>query len=68
VALKLDIEQVKKILTVSDLITSWQVLTQDETADRGSLFRPILIGSQRLAFSALRRFAILHWFAYSAYL
>ncbi|MGH7826172.1 MAG: toxin-antitoxin system TumE family protein [Candidatus Binatia bacterium] len=37
-ALKLDIEQVKEVLTVSDLITSWQVLTQDETADR-ALYR-----------------------------
>jgi hypothetical protein len=32
---KLDIQQVKAILNASDLITSWQVLIEDETADRG---------------------------------
>ena len=32
--LKLDIEQVKAILAASDLITSWQVLIEDETAHR----------------------------------
>ena len=32
---KLDIQQVKAILNASDLIASWQVLIEDETADRG---------------------------------
>lgn len=36
--LKLDIEQVKAILTASDLIASWQVLIEDEAADR-ALYR-----------------------------
>jgi hypothetical protein len=31
---KLDIEQVKAILTDSDLVVSWQALTEDETAHR----------------------------------
>lgn len=31
---KLDIEQLKAILSASDLITSWQVLVEDEAADR----------------------------------
>ena len=31
---KLDIQQVKQILAVSDLIASWQVLIEDETAQR----------------------------------
>ena len=31
---KLDIEQIKAILTASAVITSWQVLVADETADR----------------------------------
>lgn len=43
---KLDLEQVKAILTASALVTSWQVLVADETADRAlykircQLFRP----------------------------
>ena len=32
---KLDIQQVKAILTASDLIASWQVLIEDETGERG---------------------------------
>ena len=32
--LKLDIEQVKAILAASDIIASWQVLIEDETAHR----------------------------------
>jgi hypothetical protein len=32
---RLDIQQVKAILNASDLIASWQVLIEDETADRG---------------------------------
>ncbi len=36
--LKLDIEQVKAILAASDLIASWQVLIEDETAHR-ALYR-----------------------------
>jgi hypothetical protein len=32
---KLDIQQIKAILNASDLIASWQVLIEDETADRG---------------------------------
>jgi hypothetical protein len=35
---KLDIEQVKAVLSASDLITSWQVLVEDETSDR-ALYR-----------------------------
>ncbi len=35
---KLDIEQVKAILAASDLIASWQVLIEDETAHR-ALYR-----------------------------
>ena len=35
---KLDIEQVKAILAASDLIASWQVLAEDETAHR-ALYR-----------------------------
>lgn len=35
---ELDIEQVKAILTASDLIASWQVLTEEETAHR-TLYR-----------------------------
>lgn len=31
---KLDIQQVKQILAASDLIASWQVLIEDETAQR----------------------------------
>jgi len=31
---ELDIQHVKAILTASDLIASWQVLIEDETADR----------------------------------
>jgi hypothetical protein len=31
---KLDIEQVKAILTDSDLVVSWQALTEEETAHR----------------------------------
>lgn len=31
---KLDIQQVKRILAASDLIASWQVLIEDETAQR----------------------------------
>jgi hypothetical protein len=31
---KLDIQQVKQILVASDLIASWQVLIEDETAQR----------------------------------
>ena len=31
---KLDIEQIKAILAASALVTSWQVLVADETADR----------------------------------
>ena len=31
---KLDIQQVKAILTASDLIASWQILIEDETAHR----------------------------------
>ena len=33
-SVQLDIEQVKAILTVSDLVTSWHVLLADETMDR----------------------------------
>src|SRR5712692_7877278 len=33
-SVQLDIEQVKAILTVSDLVTSWHVLLADETVDR----------------------------------
>ena len=33
-SLKLDIEQIKAILTVSELVTSWHVLLADETMDR----------------------------------
>ena len=36
--LKLDIEQVKAILAASDIIASWQVLIEDETAHR-ALYR-----------------------------
>lgn len=36
--LNLDIEKVKEVLTASDLITSWQVLIQDETSYR-ALYR-----------------------------
>lgn len=32
---KLGIQQVKTILNASDLIASWHVLIEDETADRG---------------------------------
>lgn len=35
---RLDIEQVKVLLTASDLVASWQVLVEDETADR-ALYR-----------------------------
>ena len=33
-SVQLDIEQVKAILTVSDLVMSWHVLLADETMDR----------------------------------
>ncbi len=36
--LKLNIEQIKALLTASDLVASWQVLLQDETAGR-ALYR-----------------------------
>ncbi len=31
---QLDIEQIKAILTDSDLVTSWHILLADETGDR----------------------------------
>lgn len=36
--LRLDIEQIKALLTASDLIASWRVLVEDETAGR-ALYR-----------------------------
>jgi len=33
-SVKLDVEQVKAILTVAELVTSWHILLVDETVDR----------------------------------
>lgn len=51
---KLDIQQVKAILTTSDLIASWQVLIEDETALRA--FYKIRCRAIRTAYELELRF------------
>lgn len=51
---KLDIQQVKAILTNSDLIASWQILIEDETAHRA--FYKIRCRAIRTAYELELRF------------